>query len=349
MSPPLLALDPADPISHDDVILTGDRPTGRLHAGHAAGTVFNRVVLQDHCKQTILIADLQALTDHFDDPAMVRANVLELILDYLSCGIDPAKSTICLQSAIPELSELTVLLMNLVSVSRLERNPTVRSEIASRGFVSVPTGFLVYPISQAADLIGFATTRTPVGSDQLPVIEVSNEIVRKLNRMAGRPLFSEHRAIISKSHRLPGIDGQSKASKSAGNAIYLSDGPDIVRAKVMAMYTDPNHIRAQDPGTVDGNVVFAYLNAFDPAPQEIAQLEADYTIGGVGDMLLKRRLVDVLNARLDPIRAERRRLMQDVGYLRQILHSGSQIGRVDVRSNLEKVRGLFNLGDIVSG
>jgi tryptophanyl-tRNA synthetase len=269
-------------VSRKEVVLTGDRPTGPLHLGHYAGSLRSRIALQDANQQTILIADLQALTDHAGRPRDVRRNVLEVTLDYLAVGIDPSVTTIALQSAIPELAELTVLYLNLVTVARLERNPTVRSEIELRGFArDIPAGFLAYPVSQAADITGFRATLVPVGDDQLPMIEQTNEIVRRLAGLAGRAVVPECRALLSTTPRLPGVDAR-KASKSLGNAIALSASPDEIRDKVHAMFTDPEHIHTSDQGHVEGNVVFAYLDAFDSRHEEVEALMQRYRAGGLG-------------------------------------------------------------------
>jgi tryptophanyl-tRNA synthetase len=279
--------------AHREVVLTGDRPTGPLHLGHFAGSLRTRLALQYDHDQTILIADLQALTDRAGRTVDVRRQVMELALDYLAVGIDPAASTIAVQSGIPELAELTMLYLNLVTVARLERNPTVREEIALRGFErGVPAGFLVYPVSQAADITAVRATIVPVGGDQLPMIEQTNEIVRRLAHLAGRPLLPECRPLLSDTPRLPGVDGR-KASKSLGNAVALAATPDEIRAKVRAMFTDPGHLRASDPGRVEGNVVFAYLDAFDPDRVAIEELKAKYRAGGLGDAPLKRRLEEL--------------------------------------------------------
>src|SRR5690242_5701236 len=273
-----------------EVILTGDRPTGPLHLGHYAGSLANRVALQREHDQTILVADLQALTDNAGRAGDVRRNIVEVVLDYLAVGIDPDVTTIALQSALPDLAELTVLYLNLVTVARLERNPTVRAEIELRGFArDIPAGFLAYPVSQAADITVFRATLVPVGDDQLPMIEQTNEIVRRVNRLAEAEILPECRALLSRTPRLPGIDGR-KASKSLGNAIPLGASADDIRRLVRAMYTDPNHLRASDPGRVEGNVVFAYLDAFDPDPAAVNELKERYRSGGVGDAALKRRL-----------------------------------------------------------
>lgn len=326
-----------------ETILTGDRPTGALHLGHYAGSLRSRVEMQREHDQTVLVADLQALTDNSGRPLDVRHNVLEVVYDYLAVGIDPDLTTIALQSAMPELSELTMLYLNLVTVSRLERNPTVRAEIGLRGFRrDVPAGFLAYPVSQAADITGVRATLVPVGEDQLPMIEQTNEIVRRLAHIAGRPVLPECRAHLSKTPRLPGVDGR-KASKSLGNAIALSASPDEIRAAVRAMFTDPQHVRASDPGRVEGNVVFAHLRAFDPDQVAVDELEAHYARGGLGDVAVKRRLEDVLQELLAPIRARRAEAASDPETARAILREGTERARVTARSVLADVRAVFAL------
>ena len=326
-----------------ETILTGDRPTGPLHLGHFAGSLRGRVALQHEHEQTLLIADLQALTDHAGEPLQVRDNVIEVALDYLAAGIDPDVTTIALQSAIPELAELTVLYLDLVTVARLERNPTVRAEIELRGFArDIPAGFLAYPVSQAADITGFRATLVPVGNDQLPMIEQTNEIVRRLANLAGRPIVPECRALLSDTPRLPGIDGR-KASKSLGNAIALAASPDEIRSNVQAMFTDPLHVRASDPGHVEGNVVFAYLDAFDPDRDGLEALEEHYRRGGLGDVALKRRLEGVLAALLEPIRARRESLARDPDAVLSIVQRGSERARETVASVLADVRDAFGL------
>lgn len=324
-------------------VLTGDRPTGLLHLGHYAGSLSTRIALQADHDQTILIADLQALTDHAGNAGDVRRRILDLGLDYLAVGIDPARTTIALQSAIPELAELTVLYLNLVTIARLERNPTVRAEIELRGFArDVPAGFFVYPVSQAADITGFRATIVPVGDDQLPMIEQTNEIVRRLAHLAGRPVLPECRPLLSPTPRLPGVDGR-KASKSLGNAIALAATPDEIHERVFAMYTDPGHVRASDPGRVEGNVVFAYLDAFDPDRAGVEALKAQYRAGGLGDVAVKRRLDDVLQALLAPIRERRERLARDPAAVLAVIERGSQTARDVVRSVLDDVRVVFHL------
>jgi tryptophanyl-tRNA synthetase len=316
---------PADPsaVTPEDTVLTGDRPTGPLHLGHYAGSLRTRLALQGRCAQTLLIADLQALTDTGDRPAHVAEHVEEVALDYLACGIDPSVTTIAVQSRLPALAELTVLYLNLVTVARLERNPTVKAEIELRGFArDIPAGFLCYPVSQAADITGFRATLVPVGDDQLPMIEQTNEIVRRVNRLAQAAILPECRALLSSTPRLPGTDGR-KASKSLGNAIPLSATPDDIRRLVQAMYTDPGHVRAADPGKVEGNVVFAHLDAFDADAEAVEQLKAHYRRGGLGDAALKRRLVTVLEHVVGPIGARRAALARDRAYVHEVLREGS--------------------------
>jgi tryptophanyl-tRNA synthetase len=331
-----------------DVVLTGDRPTGPLHLGHYAGSLLTRVALQRDHQQTLLIADLQALTDSAGRARDVRQHVLDVALDYLAVGIDPEVTTIALQSGVPELAELTVLYLNLVTVARLERNPTVRNEVVLRGFArDIPAGFLAYPVSQAADITGFRATLVPVGDDQVPMIEQTNEIVRRLAHLASRPVLAECRALLSNTPRLPGVDGR-KASKSLGNAIPLSASPDEIRAKVNAMFTDPGHIRVSDPGRVEGNVVFAYLEAFDPDQGAVAALEAQYREGGLGDVALKRRLDETLQELLAPIRARRAVFARDPGEVLATIRGGTHRGRAVVASVLADVRRAFHLHDLVT-
>lgn len=326
-----------------EVILTGDRPTGALHLGHYAGSLRGRVELQHQHDQTILVADLQALTDNAGRAADVQRNILEVMLDYLAVGVDPAVTRIALQSGIPELSELTVLYLNLVTVARLERNPTVRAEVELRGFRrDLPAGFLTYPVSQAADISGFRATLVPVGDDQLPMIEQTNEIVRRLAHLAGHPVLPECRALLSRTPRLPGVDGR-KASKSLGNFIALSASPEEIREAVRAMFTDPGHLRASDPGRVEGNVVFAHLDAFDPDLAAVEEYKARYRAGGLGDMVLKRRLEEVLQALLAPIRERRAALAGDPGAVLALLREGTARSREVVAGVLGDVRRVFHL------
>jgi len=342
-SPLAEALTPRAPTGVRERILTGDRPTGPLHLGHYAGSLRNRVLLQHDHEQTILIADLQALTDNAGRPTHVRKAVLDVVFDYLAVGIDPSVTAIALQSAMPELAELTMLYLNLVTVARLERNPTVRAEIELREFRrDVPAGFFTYPVSQAADITGLRATLVPVGDDQLPMIELTNEIVRRLANLAGAPVLPECRALLSSTPRLPGVDGR-KASKSLGNAIPLSASPDEIRAAVRGMFTDPGHLRASDPGRVEGNVVFAYLDAFDPDRAAVADFEAHYRRGGLGDVTLKRRLDDVLQALLEPIRERRARAAADPAAALEIVSRGTERARETAASVCADVRAVFAL------
>jgi len=327
------------------VILTGDRPTGPLHLGHHVGSLRSRVALQHEHATYVLIADLQALTDHAEDPGRIRENVLEVALDYLAVGIDPAAATIVVQSGVPELAELTMYYLNLVSVARLQRNPTVKEEMQQRGFeANVPAGFLVYPVSQAADITAFKAHLVPVGEDQLPMIEQTVEIVRRFNRLYG-PVLVEPEALVPEVARLPGTDGQRKMGKSLGNAIFLSDPPDVVAAKVAAMYTDPRHLRVEDPGTVEGNPVFSYLAAFDPDRAAVERLKDRYRAGGLGDVAVKRRLLDVLDGLLAPIRARRTELARDPGHVRRILREGTGKARAVAQRTLREVREALRLDD----
>jgi tryptophanyl-tRNA synthetase len=337
---------PIDPNARP-VILTGDRTTGPLHLGHYVGSLKNRIALQSAHRQFLLLADVQALTDNAQDPARVRRNVLEVAIDYLAVGIDPALTTICIQSHLPALAELTVLYLNFVTVARLERNPTIKDEIQARGFGrDIPAGFLCYPVAQAADITAFKATVVPVGEDQAPLIEQTNEIVRRVNRQAGKDVLPQARALIPRIGRLPGADGKSKMSKSQGNAIPLSATPDQISEAVRSMFTDPNHLRATDPGRVDGNVVFTYLDAFDEDQAAVDALKEHYTRGGLGDMAVKRRLNDVLQALLAPIRARREALARDPGYVLGVLQKGTASARHETQATLDEIRdalGLFRL------
>lgn len=311
-------------MAEKQIVLTGDRPTGPLHLGHYVGSLANRLELQEKYKQYVMIADVQALTDNFEYPEKIRKNVLEVGLDYLAVGLDPEKTTFFIQSMIPQIAELTMFYLNLVTVSRLERNPTVKTEIKDRKFErSLPAGFLMYPVSQAADITIVKGTLVPVGEDQLPMIEQTNEIVRSFNRIYKTDVLHEAKALISDVPRLPGTDG-TKMSKSAGNAISLGDSPEEIAKKVMSMYTDPDHVRVQDPGKIEGNVVFTYLDVFDPNKQEVAQLKAEYQKGGLGDVKLKRRLIDVLDAFITPIRERRQQLAKDPNYVMKVLLDGTK-------------------------
>jgi tryptophanyl-tRNA synthetase len=327
----------------DDVVLTGDRPTGVLHLGHYAGSLRTRVALQGRCQQNLLIADLQALTDSSGRASHVAAHVDEVALDYLAAGIDPSLTTIAVQSRLPALAELTVLYLNLVTVARLERNPTVKAEIEARGFErDIPAGFLCYPVSQAADITGFRGTLVPVGEDQLPMIEQTNEIVRRVNRMGDAGILPQCRAMLSSTPRLPGIDGR-KASKSLGNAIPLGASAAEVRRLVHAMYTDPGHVRASDPGRVDENVVFAYLRAFDPDTDGVAELERQYAHGGLGDIVVKRRLEDVLQQLVAPMRERRALFARELSFVRAVVREGTERAEAVTRDTLKRVRAAFSL------
>ncbi len=321
------------------IILTGDRPTGPLHLGHYVGSLKNRVALQHDYQQYVMLADVQALTDNFENPEKVRASVLEVVLDYLSVGIDPAVSTIFLQSMISPIAELTIFYLNLVSVARLERNPTVKDEIRQKGFgLQVSAGFLCYPVSQAADITIFGAHLVPVGQDQLPMIEQTAELVRKFNRIYGDTLVEPEALVPETAGRLPGIDGKAKMGKSLGNAIYLSDSADEVKRKVMTMYTDPEHLHVADPGKVEGNMVFAYLDIFDDRVDEVAELKAHYQRGGLGDVVLKKRLIEVLNAMLDPIRARRALFAQDPAQLLEIIKKGTEKANNTAHATLARVK-----------
>lgn len=320
-------------------ILTGDRPTGHLHLGHYVGSLRQRVELQHQHKQFVIIADAQALTDNAENPERVRKNILEVALDYLAVGIDPKVTTIFIQSLVPELAELTMYYLNLVTVPRLQRNPTVKDEIKQRGFgAGIPAGFLVYPVSQAADITAFKADLVPVGEDQLPMIEQSNEIVRSFNRIYGCSVLVEAKALLSNIPRLPGTDGKGKMSKSLGNVISLSDSADEVYQKVKKMYTDPKHLRAEDPGTVEGNPVFAYLDAFDQNKEGLKEMKDHYRHGGLGDVAVKQRLQEVLSAELSPIRTRRQELANNPGAVMRILKEGTVVAREVAARTLDDVR-----------
>ena len=335
------------------VILTGDRPTGRLHVGHYVGSLSERVRLQnsgDYDEIYIMIADAQALTDNAEHPEKVRQNIIQVALDYLACGIDPEKSTIFIQSMVPELTELTFYYMNLVTVARVQRNPTVKSEIKMRNFeASIPVGFFCYPISQAADITAFRATTVPVGEDQMPMIEQCKEIVHKFNSVYGETLTDPQIVLPSNKAclRLPGIDGKAKMSKSLGNCIYLSDEADVVKKKVMSMFTDPNHLRVQDPGKVEGNPVFIYLDAFCkdeyfaeflPDYQNLDELKEHYQRGGLGDVKVKKFLNKVLEAELGPIRERRKMWEQRIPDVYDILQAGSEVAEKKAAETLNDVR-----------
>ncbi|MGD3149113.1 tryptophan--tRNA ligase [Acinetobacter baumannii] len=327
------------------IILTGDRPTGQLHLGHFVGSLRSRVGLQDSHHQHLLLADAQALTDNADNPDKVRRNILEVALDYLAVGIDPTKTTICVQSCLPALNELTMLYLNFVTVARLERNPTIKSEIQMRGFErDIPAGFLCYPVAQAADITAFKATVVPVGEDQIPMIEQTNEIVRRVNRQIGQDLLPECKALLSNMARLPGFDGKAKMSKSLGNTIALNASDKDIKKAVNAMYTDPNHLRIEDPGQVEGNIVFTYLDAFDPNKEEVEELKAHYRRGGLGDGTVKKRLEGVLKELITPIRERREELAKDPDYIMDVLRQGTDKCRIITQQTLDEVKdglGLF--------
>lgn len=345
--------------SKKQTILTGDRPTGPLHLGHYVGSLRARIELQDKYNTFILIADMQALTDNAKNPKKIRDNVLEVALDYLACGIDPKKSHIVLQSQVSELAELTMYYLNLVTIARLKRNPTVKDEMKQRGFgenlekslrnngTSVPAGFFMYPVSQAADITAFSAHLVPVGKDQLPMIEQTVEIVKAFNRVYKKVLV-EPKALVSGAGSLPGLDGKAKMSKSLNNAIYLSDSSETVRKKVMSMYTDPKHIRKEDPGRVEGNAVFTYLDAFsgkggsvsggDITKEAVEKLKTQYRKGGLGDVELKQRLIKVLEEFLTPIRKRRKEFEKDKKTVMKIIMRGTGEGRKVAQETLRRVK-----------
>jgi len=324
-------------------ILTGDRPTGKMHLGHFVGSLKNRVKLQDSYDQFVMIADVQALTDNFEDPEKVRASIKEVLLDYLAVGIDPKKTTILIQSMIPEIAELTVFYLNLVTLERVLRNPTVKDEIKQKGYgKSIPAGFAMYPVSQAADITVFNADLVPVGEDQVPMIEQTREIVRKFNSLYG-DTFVEPEALVGDIKRLPGIDGGAKMGKSLGNAIYLSDSEEELKKKVMRMYTDPTRIHATDPGKVEGNPVFVYHDAFNPNKAEVADLKARYESGKVGDIEVKEKLFTALNDFLKPIREKRVEFEKNPEELDKILKEGTAKAREVAKETMAKVRAAMKI------
>ena len=340
-------------MAKEKIILTGERPTGHLHIGHYVGSLRRRVELQNsglYDKTFIFIADAQALTDNMDNPEKVRQNVIEVALDYLACGLDPTKSTIFIQSQIPELCELSFYYMDLVTVSRLQRNPTVKTEIQMRNFeTSIPVGFFTYPISQAADITAFKATTVPVGEDQEPMIEQAREIVRRFNHIYGETLVEPEILLPDNAAclRLPGTDGKAKMSKSLGNCIYLSDSADEVTKKIKSMYTDPNHIRVEDPGQIEGNTVFTYLDAFCRPEHfdrywkdyaNLAELKAHYQRGGLGDMKVKKFLTAIMQEELEPIRTRRKEFEQDIPAIYDMLKKGCEVAREQAAQTLDEVR-----------
>lgn len=342
----------------EKIILTGDRPTGKLHIGHYVGSLKRRVELQnsgEFDKIYIMIADVQALTDNFENPEKVRQNIIEVALDYLSVGLDPAKSTLFIQSQVPQLTELTTYYMNLVTVARVERNPTVKAEIQQKNFeMSLPVGFFTYPISQASDITAFKATLVPVGEDQLPMLEQTKEIVRKFNAIYGEALVEPEIMLPENDvcRRLPGTDGKAKMSKSIGNCIYLSDDAETVRQKIMNMYTDPTHIKVSDPGHVEGNAVFTYLDAFCrpehfqkylPDYADLDELKAHYTRGGLGDVKIKKFLNSILQEELEPIRQRRKEYEKDIAGVYEILKAGSETARQVAESTLQDVKNAMRI------
>lgn len=325
------------------IILTGDRPTGKLHIGHYIGSLRNRVAMQDsgEYETFIMIADQQALTDNARDPEKIRNSLFQVALDYLSVGIDPAKTTVFVQSQIPALSELTMHYLNLVTVSRLQRNPTVKAEIQQKNFEqSIPAGFLIYPVSQAADITAFKATTVPVGDDQEPMLEQTREIVRTFNNVYGQEILVEPEGVFPPKGegRLPGLDGNAKMSKSLGNAIYLSDDAQTLEKKVMSMYTDPLHIKVTDPGHIEGNTVFTYLDAFDDDREKVAELKAQYQAGGLGDVKIKRYLNEVLQAKFAPIRERRAEFEKNPEAVYKMLEEGSKKANAVAEQTLKEVR-----------
>ena len=341
-----------------DVVLTGDRPTGKLHIGHDVGSLRRRVEMQNSGKYKdiyVFMADAQALTDNADNPDKVRKNITEVALDYLACGIDPKKSTIFIQSQIPELCELSFYYMNLVTVSRLQRNPTVKSEIQMRGFKSsIPVGFFTYPISQTADITAFKANIVPVGEDQLPMLEQAREIVRSFNQTYA-PVLVEPEAVLPDNKqcmRLPGLDGAAKMSKSLGNCIYLADSSNDIKKKVQSMFTDPLHLHVEDPGHLENNTVFIYLDAFCkdehfaaflPTYQNLDELKAHYTRGGLGDGTVKKFLNEIMQAELKPIRERREELAKDLGYIYQILREGTEKAEAVAAQTLDEVKSAMKI------
>ncbi len=324
------------------IILTGDRPSGRLHLGHYIGSLLSRLKLEHQFEQYVMVADVQALTDNFENPEKITHNVYEVAKDYLAVGLDPEKTTIFIQSQVPEITELTIYFLNLVTLGRLERNPTVKSEIQQKGFESsIPAGFFCYPVSQAADISIFQAELVPVGDDQLPMIEQTNEIVRRFNRIYNTDCLKECQAYLSPSPRLLGIDGKAKASKSLGNTIFLADSSAEIKQKVFSMFTDPEHIKVSDPGKIEGNVVFHYLDAFHANKAEVAELKAHYQRGGLGDVTIKNLLNQSLQEFMAPIREKRETLKHED--IREMLMIGTKKARQKAQATMEHVRHAMGL------
>lgn len=330
--------------SNENIVLTGDRPTGKLHLGHFVGSMQNRVKLQNQYDRCFyMVADIQALTDNADNPEKVRKNAFEVVLDNLAVGLSPDKTTFFIQSQIPEIAELTVLFLNLVTLARLRRNPTVKDEMKQKRFgENVPVGFLVYPVSQAADILFCDSNIIPVGEDQLPVIEQANEIVTKFN-LTYEETFRKIQPVLSQTPRLVGIDGNAKASKSRGNAIYLDDSLEEIEKKVMMMYTDPGHIHANDPGKIEGNVVFTYLDIFDPEKGKVKKLKEHYRCGGLGDVEIKKRLIVVLGNVIAPIRTKRREFAKNPEFVEKLLREGTEKTRKVAKETMRKVREVIKI------
>ena len=321
------------------IVLTGDRPTGKLHLGHYVGSLVNRVKLQEDHQQFVMLADAQALTDHADNPQKIRDSILEVSLDYLAVGIDPKKTTIFIQSLVRALPELTMYYLNLITWNRLKHNPTVKMEIQQKGFgEEVPAGFMIYPASQAADITAFKADIVPVGDDQIPMIELTIDIVRKFNRTYKTDVLVEPKAVVPPVARLPGIDGKAKMSKSLGNAIYLSDSVDEVAKKVRGMYTDPNHLRVEDPGKVEGNPVFTYLDAFAKDKEKVEELKAHYERGGLGDSIVKKYLLEILQEFLEPVRKRRLEFAKDPAHVMKMVLDGSDVANAFADQTLKEVR-----------
>ncbi|MCC6127918.1 MAG: tryptophan--tRNA ligase [Chlamydiae bacterium] len=326
------------------IILTGDRPTGRLHLGHYAGSLASRVKLQEDHRQFVMLADAQALTDNSDHPEKVRDNILEVALDYLAVGIDPQKTTIFIQSLVASIPELTMYYLNLVTWNRLKHNPTVKLEIQQKGFgEEIPAGFMIYPVNQAADITVFRAGLVPVGEDQLPILEQTIELVRKFNRTYKTDVLVEPKPLISPVARLPGIDGKAKMSKSLRNTIDLADSADEVSKKVKSMYTDPDHLRVEDPGKVEGNPVFTYLDSFAPDKAKVAEMKERYQRGGLGDSVVKKYLLEVLQAFLDPIRKKREEWAKEPKEVMEILRKGTEVASEAAHQTMRSVRGVMKI------
>ncbi len=327
------------------IILTGDRPTGPLHLGHFVGSLQNRIKLQNEYQQFVLVADAQALTDNYDNPEILKENMIEVAMDYISCGIDPNITTICVQSALPEIAELTMYYLNLVTVNRLNHNPTVKTEIQQKGFEkSLPAGFFMYPVSQAADITAFKANLVPVGEDQKPMIEQTNEIVRNFNRIYKTETLVECEILVPEvGGRLMGIDGKAKMSKSLGNAIFLGDSQKQLKKKINKMFTDPNKIHVEDPGNIDQHVPFAVLDIFDEDKNKVQELKEHYKRGGLGDGEIKVRLFEILNEKLSPIRQRREELAKDKGEILNILKKGTESAREVTAQTLSEVKGAMGI------